>query len=558
LNSYDGKNFICRIDEEKLYKTLYHHLDYGNYQKFNDFFKLLNLESDQIKNYFQIVSEGLNKRDENSVKKTLMVLTIYFEPFTMYDFEPFAPLTGVGEWICTFGMKEMINPDYEPIILSFLRFFFENTEMNRDDEHVRALTEVIKRKSTISQEFLSFFEFCFDNADTEIETLDPLMELLKKRIYEDLGKEYYSMFCVVAHRQKYPVSIDDLMALVNHATENHLKNDEKEWDIEKFNDPTYLEMAFESISENFKSGMFPVYVLNEMKDRVDLKIKNKVYDDWKYITAGIRSFSYVFKNWDRFLSKTYDIYSWIVLILSKLGLHDFVTCSVLEFFTYLSQMPIFYKTSLFDLQDEIIDKISPLIKNPTNSIAFNSIKCCSNLIFDPSNIKLENIKKITKGFTDVLKIERDLMQNDSHHENLISILLHSFRDILCSTNDCFDKVEVELIVKSIYESTKFDEIELKYLCLLVLLDFNSSKEYNTNQNDSLLFEVVKLKKDHPYFSFKIGVTEAMQLVQEEIFGDELDNALQNALISFFFQKKFPKYMKTRNSPSSFDIHFNFK
>jgi hypothetical protein len=556
LNAFDGKKFICGIDEEKLYKTLYHHLDYVNYQNFNDFFKLLNLESYQIKNYLQILAKGLNKNDENSVKKTLMVLTIYFEPFNMYNVEPFAPLSKVGEWICTFGMKEMINPDYEPIILSFLRFFFEKTEMTRDEEHVRVLTEVIKRKSTISQEFLSFFEFCFDNVRTEIETLGPLMELLKKRILEDLGKEYYSMFCVVARRQKYPVSIDNLMALVNHATENYLKNDEKEWDIEKFNEPNDLEIAFTSFSKYFKRGMFPVYVLNEMKDRVDLKIKNKVYDDWKYITTGIRTFSNVFENWFLHVSNSLD--SWIVLILSKLGLHDFVTCSVLEFFTYLSQMSVLYKTSLFDYEDEIIEKISPLMKNPINSIAFNAIRCCNNLIFDPSDIKLENMQKIVKGFTDVLKIERDLMHNNSHHENLINILLHSFRELFCSTDDYFDKVEVEPIVKSIYESTKFDELDLKYLCLLVLLDFNSSKEYNTNQNECLLFEVVKLKKDHPYFSFKIGVTEAMQLVQEEIFGDGLDNALQNALLVYSFQKKFPKYMETRKSPSSFDIHFNFK
>jgi hypothetical protein len=62
---------------------------------------------------------------------------------------------------------------------------------------------------------------------------------------------------------------------------------------------------------------------------ISLKIENKKYEDWKYITVGIHSFTYFFEDWKEFILPKLD--TWINLIFSKIDHeNDFVKCAVMQ------------------------------------------------------------------------------------------------------------------------------------------------------------------------------------------------------------------------------------
>jgi hypothetical protein len=112
-----------KLDVDILYDTLYFHLTEKNYSKLENFFQNLECNSDQMSSFCQKIMDGFDEKDSNSVMKTFMILTVLnVESVENMADEPFNHFL---KWVCNVGMKYLKVPEYEPIILKFLFFFYQ-------------------------------------------------------------------------------------------------------------------------------------------------------------------------------------------------------------------------------------------------------------------------------------------------------------------------------------------------------------------------------------------------------------------------------------------------
>jgi hypothetical protein len=495
--------------------------------------------------------DGFNEEDQSSMKKTFMILTL----FDMDSiFEIIDSNDHFSKWACNVGFKYLKVPEFEPIILNYLFTFYQHIDCHRLHGHMNILVEMIKQKTTISDDFDQVFRSFNTNYLFEEETLKELTSDLILKIFQYGDFQFYAIYFSIIKTGQYTPTTEIAKELIENAIENMLKNEGKPWIIEEFDDSMNCKESLDLMSQTMSDNKeFAEDLLGLCERYITLKIENKKYEDWKYITVGIRSFTYFFEYWEEFISPNLE--TWMNLILSRIDLeNDFVKCSVIECIAILCDC---LEENIYKYQDLIIEKIPKYINHSTNAVSVLAIRFFNNFFENTDELNPIHIQKIIKDYTEILKNQRDMMYNNSHNEQVIYSILSCFQNFFQSEIP-MDISVMGSIIDSIFKSSKFDEIRLKLMCLLVLSLFNFEEESESGIRLNLLRETVNLFNKAPGYTAPDNLLEEIVSVHHKMFGNQYSALIEKFSIEFLKNKHFSKMDEIRNSSHSIDINFIFK
>jgi hypothetical protein len=541
-----------KLDVGILYDTLYFHLTEKNYSQLENLFQTLECSADEMSSFCQKIMNGFDEKDSNSVMKTFMILTV----LNVETVENMAdePLNHFLKWVCNVGMKYLKVPEYEPIILKFLLFFYQIDEIIKSHDHMRIFVEMIKQKTTISEDFDQVFRIFNTDYYFEEETLKELIPILLEKIYKYGYLQYYAMYFSIIQSGQYTPTTKEAKELTEDAMESMLKNEGNPWDIDNFDNCMDCKESLDLMSQAMSQDKeLANDLLGLCRRFITLDVEDKKYEDWKYITVGIRSFTYFFEHWENFIEP--ELNSWIEIVLSKIDNEsDFVKCTVIECIAILCDC---LDEKIYNFQDLIIQKIPAYINHSTNAVKVLAIRFFNNFFEYTEYLNPIHIENVIKDYTEILKNQRDLMYNNSHSELVIHTILSCFQNFFQSSL-LMDVPMIASLVDSIYKSSKFDEIRLKLICLLLLSLFNVEKESEIGYKEYLLKETVIIFNECHEFKAPEKLIEEIVSLHHEMFGDEYPSLIESLSIDFMKNKHFSKLEQVRNSSFCLDVNFNFK
>jgi hypothetical protein len=217
----------------------------------------------------------------------------------------------------------------------------------------------------------------------------------------------------------------------------------------------------------------------------------------------------------------------------------------------------FKDEEIYDYQDKFFELISPLIHHPKSAVNLLAVKFFDNLFDITTDFKSVHMKNMFNIHISMMKTQRDLMLANAHSEPMLFSILKNFQMYFIYFVDV-DYAEVGSIVYSIFQSTKFDELRLKSICLLILSILDTTNEFSIGRRDFLLGEAVKIYIENTGNDQIEELINSTVSFYKEFFGEEYSSIVDYLTLDHERVKHFKQLEKMRESKNSFDFHFNFK
>jgi hypothetical protein len=523
-----------------------------NYKKLENLFQHLEFGFDEMKSFYQSVMKGFDENDKVSIEKNFMILTLFDVEKAEESGDLFL------KWVCKMGMKYLKNPKYESIIVKFMFKFYHCDGAMRTHKHMNTLIEVIKEKTTFDENFNVFFSRFIQEYTFEEETLEDLVSFLKKKIIDTGNIQFYTLYFSIVEAGHRTPPTEEANKILEFTIERMLQNEGNPWNLDLFEDSMECAEALTMIANFLADSEELANDFLGLCDRyINLKIENKKYEDWKYITVGIRSFTYFFEGWIEFILPKLE--SWINLILSKIDHeNDFVKCAVMQSIGIcIHEIVSNADEEIYDYQDKFFEFISPLIHHPKSAVNLLAVKFFDNLFDITTEFKSVHMKNMFNIHISIMKTQRDLMPTNAHSEPMLFSILKNFQTYFMFFVGVH-YAEIGSIVYSIFKSTKFDELKLKSICLLILSILDTRNEFSIGPRDFLLGEAVKIYIENTGNNQIEELISSTVSFYKEFFGEEYSSIVDYLTLDLERVKHFKQLGTIRESKNSFDFHFNFK